>query len=378
MKRIPKIIRKNWLKNSTPGKRVPANQNRTNLAEKYFVTDFPAALIPATRLSNILENLEQGQSLPLGAVTYLQQLRLVNLSRLAQGEITYEAFRNSAAQEQTAREHALKVENQKKEAERLKLIEEAKARELVRKAEYERERQRRESDPKYTAKIKNQQLRARYGLDHFIEKQLFARLMAILRRLDSGNRLSDEDILWLTTDGEYYYTESLQMAFHEREAEFYAAEYKRTNDPWSAVNASGHYRKCNQSRKAHDLLSSIPANRKKVPKLNSAICTTHGGAMRDLHRFDDALKLGEQAHTLTPKDFRPCTLLGAVNIEMGNYSIGSEWYEKAEERGASQRSIDYDLRSILLRADNAKREQLKTFLLNKAPERYKWVRTLKS
>lgn len=355
----------------------PAGQNRIDLAKKYFVTDLPGAFIPATRLNKVLENLEQGRPLPLEAVEYLQQQGLFNLSRLAQGEINYEAFREIADQEQSNREHALKIKRQKEESARLRLIEEAEARDAVRQADYERERQKRESDPKYLAKIKNQKLRQRYGLDQFIDKELFARLMGILHRLDAGNRLADDDILWLKTDGEEYYTESLQTAFHEREAEFYNADYKRTNNLRSAVNASGHYRKCNQSRQAHELLSSIPATRKMAPKLNSAISTTHGGVMRDLSRFDEALKLGSQAHALTPEDFRPCTLLGAVNIEIGNYSAGSEWYEKAEERGASQRSIDSDLRGILLRADNNKREKLKAFLLSEDPERYKWVRNLK-
>ncbi len=75
----------------------------------------------------------------------------------------------------------------------------------------------------------------RYGLDQFIEKQLFAHLMDILHRLDGGKRLSDEDIIWLTTEGKNYYTEILLAAFHEREAEFFKAEYKRTSDPWNAV-----------------------------------------------------------------------------------------------------------------------------------------------
>ncbi len=356
----------------------PAGQNRIDLAKKYFVIDFPGAVVPSTRLNNILENLEQGRPLPLEALQYLQQQGLVNLNRLVQGEITYEVFRKLADQEQVAREHARNVERQKEETERLRMIEVAKAREAIRQADYERERQKRESDPKYIAKIKNQKLRQRYGLDQFIEKEFFARLMGILHRLDAGNRLADDDILWLTTDGEEYYTERLQIAFHEREAEFYLAKYKRTNDLWNAVNASAHYRKGKQSRKAHELLNSVPATRKMAPKLNSAICTTHGGVMRDLSRFDEALELGSQAHALTPKDFRPCTLLGAVNIEMGNYSAGSQWYEKAEERGASQRSIDSDLRGILLRADNDKREKLKAFLLREDPERYKWVRSFKA
>ena len=358
-------------------KKVVVDSSRINLASKYFVTDLPGAVVPATRLSNILDTLEKNSPLSAPALMYLQQQGLSALHEFAQGEITYDDFLNIAAGELFMREHEAAAQWQKEEKE-------AKVQEAIREAQYERNRQRaeeerrkRESDPKYIAKIKNQQLRIRYGLDQFVEEEFFSRLMSILRHLDGGNRLTDEDILWLTTDGEDYYTDLLQEAFHEREAEFYKVEYKRTSDPWNAVNASGHYRKCNQARKAHDLLTSIPDRRRKAPKLNSAICTTHGGVMRDLKRFDEALKLGEQAHDLTPKDFRPCTLLGAVNIEIGNYGIGKNWYDKAQELGASKRSIDFDLRGILLRADNVKREKLKAFLLREDPERYKWVRGLK-
>jgi len=38
--------------------------------------------------------------------------------------------------------------------------------------------------------------------------------------------------------------------------------------------------------------------------------------------------LGKEAHLLTPRDFRPCTLLGAVNVEIGNYDLGQSWYKK--------------------------------------------------
>ncbi|MGJ0515491.1 MAG: hypothetical protein ACR65O_07050 [Methylomicrobium sp.] len=60
-----------------------------------------------------------------------------------------------------------------------------------------------------------------------------------------------------------YYTEDLQSAFHLLEAEFFSAEYQRTEDPWHAVNASSHYRKCNAAQKADELLYSIPADQAK-------------------------------------------------------------------------------------------------------------------
>jgi len=391
MSRIPKIFRQarpSFRSSSRYGtelpKRVAPDPSRINLASKYFVSDIAGAVVPATRLGNILDTLEQGRKLPEQALKYLQKQGLSALHLFAQGEITYEEFHGLSAGDLFMREHEAAAQRQKEEASRLQRIEQGKAQEAIRKSKYERDRQRaeeaqrkRENDPKYIAKMKNQQLRMRYGLDQFIEEEFFPRLMSILRRLDGGNRLSDEDSLWLTTEGKDYYTEVLKTAFHEREAEFYATEYKRSSDPWNAVNASGHYRKCNQAKKAHDLLISIPAGSQKAPKLKSAICTTHGGVMRDLNRLDEALKFGEQAHTLTSKDFRPCTLLGALNIEMGNYGTGKDWYDKAEELGASKHSIDYDLRGIFIRADKAKRDEMRVFLLREDPVRYKWVHNFK-
>ena len=95
--------------------------------------------------------------------------------------------------------------------------------------------------------------------------------------------------------------------------------------------------------------------------------------MRDLNGLDEALKLGNQAHADTPKVFRPCTLLGAVHFELGHYETGRDWYAKAIQHGASEHSIDYDLRGIFLRANPVKREEIKAFLLRENPDRYRWV-----
>ncbi|MCI5207800.1 MAG: hypothetical protein D3910_03180 [Candidatus Electrothrix sp. ATG2] len=76
---------------------------------------------------------------------------------------------------------------------------------------------------------------------------------------------------------------------------------------------------------------------------------------------------------LTPQNFRPCTLLGAVNMEIGHYDLGQSWYKKAVERGYSERAMDGDLRSIFMRAENTNKEELKNYLLNLDPYRYSWV-----
>jgi hypothetical protein len=95
--------------------------------------------------------------------------------------------------------------------------------------------------------------------------------------------------------------------------------------------------------------------------------------MRDLGRWNEALRLGEQAHG-SPDDYRPCTLLGAVHMEMGDYGLGQAWCAKAVERGATTDSVDQELRSIFFRAAQVKQAEMREFLLRQDPVRYAWVR----
>ncbi|HOE40849.1 MAG TPA: hypothetical protein PLB25_04355 [Rhodoferax sp.] len=347
--------------------------NPIELAQRYFVNDCPEATILASRLGNILDKLQQGHQISSIALGYLHKQGFFSLERLIQGEITYPQFCADAQAEQAQR---VMLAQAQREA---KIAEEA-AREAAWAARYALERQRaeqariaRESDPRYIKKKHDQQLRVRYGIDQFIEKDCFGRLMDILHRVDGANRFTDEDVVWLKTKGRDYYSDTLKNVFHQREAKFFASEYQRTHDAWMAVNASKHYRKCDQAQSAHDLLAPIALEQQSSAKLKSALCTTYGGAMRDLGQHGPALQLGQRAHALMPKDFRPCTLLGALHIEMGNYQLGQEWYAKAQERGASKQAIDQELRGIFQRADKSNREEIKAFLLGQDPVRYKWV-----
>jgi hypothetical protein len=232
----------------------------------------------------------------------------------------------------------------------------------------------RERDPRYIAKIKQHELRARYGIDTYVDEECFTHLMGIVKRIDDGQRLSDEDFVWLSSAAEDYFSDELQAAYHRLETEHFAGEFERTRNPWAAVNASSHLRKCNEAVAADSLLETIRIEEQKSPKLKSALCTTHGGVMRDLGRWSEALQFGERAHAYKRDDYRPCTLLGAVYMEMDNYPLGQEWYAKAVERGASEDSVDQDLRRIFFRADQAKQATLREFLLDQDPVRYAWTR----
>ena len=100
--------------------------------------------------------------------------------------------------------------------------------------------------------------------------------------------------------------------------------------------------------------------------------------MRDLHNFQEAIQLGKKADKYDSKSFHPCTLLGAVNYEIGNLTEGDAWFKKAKKRGASVGSVEHELKSIFRRADKKKKEELKQHLLKLDSYRYSWVRDTKS
>lgn len=349
------------------------------LAKKYYVDDITSALIPGGRLSNILKQLEDRKLLSDYTLQYLRSKGLLALSQYAQKKIFLADFLKSAKIEQAkrcletkAKTVKEKAEKKLKEKDRLVKLKAAQKQAAAKKRAFD-------NNPKNIAKKKQDKLRRKYDLSFFIQRADFPKLMKILHQVDNGVRLSEDDILWLLTeeDGEYY-TVKLKEGYHKNEAEFYVSEFKNRKNPWAAVNASSHYRKCNEAEAADLLLQTINIDKFKNVKLKSALCTTHGGAKRDLKQWKEALALGEQAHLLTPQNFRPCTQLGAINMEIGHYDLGQSWYKKAIARGYSARAMDNDLRSIFIRAEKKNKEKLKEYLLNIDSFRYRWVNEYKN
>lgn len=359
-------------------------QKRIDIALLYCVDDFPSASVPSTSLQKILDCLWLGKPVTPLSLAFLQKKGLEALHHLSTGKVPYDRFREMAIIEQSIRvETATKItrlresENSvmwaSREAKEAAMLASREAKEAAMQASWKRDQLAMESDPKYIAKIKHQKLRARYGIKTYIEQHCFSRLMDILKRVDASQRLSQEDFVWLSSVGEDYFTAELRAAYHRLEADFFASQFKKTGDAWAAVNASSHYRKCSCPNDAESILRTIHIDQQKTLKLKSALCTTHGGVMRDLKNWREALQFGEKGHAFTPDDYRPCTLLGAVYMETGNYDLGQEWYDKAVERGAPLDSIDRDLRNIFFQLDQVKRIEMSEFLLREDPIRYAWA-----
>lgn len=225
---------------------------------------------------------------------------------------------------------------------------------------------------KQQKKNTRQALWEKYEID-YIESHEMHRMVKTLLKLEEGNRLEEQDILWLSTNRYFSEYPMIKQIFHKNEALFYRQCFEKNGDPWQAVNASSHYRKASLSTEALKILSKVDVTSQRNKHLRSALCTTKGGCKRDLHQFDDAIQLAETAHFFDSDSFHPCTLLGAVYYEIGNYGLGDEWFAKAEERGATIDNVDNELRYIFNRADKTKQEELKRHLLSVDSARYSWV-----
>lgn len=346
------------------------------LALKYHVDDIASALIPSTSISKLLSELEISR-ISIMSRRFLEKNEFLALEQLSNGTINFDEYELLAKQEKLIRVQTVEKQKQEGEARREKIYLELKAKqELQKKLERDR-RELLKKDPGYIRKQKLTKLKCKYGLDFHIEKNDYNRLMSLLDIIDKGLRATPEDIIWLTLnrDGLYhsYFTTPLIKKYHKNEAQHIIKEYESKNDYWLAVNASGHYRKAGEPKNAIAVLSKIQLENIKNKKLKSAICTTHGGALRDIAQWDHAINLAKTAHSFTPENFRPCTLLGAIYMETSHFELGQEWYRKAIERGFSEKSVDDEIKSIFRKADKAQKESLRNYLLKLDPDRYRWI-----
>lgn len=317
---------------------------KQEIAAHFHLSDLPEAL--SAPVSEILATLYQGVPHTTDALSPLQAPRFSTLHDYSLGRIDLASYKATAG-----------------------AIERAALADIAR----ENARIARERDPVYQARKKRCEM---YRI-HCDADKLPPRLAAIFEQLEAGKRLQEEDFAWLHTEaGKPYRSPTLLEACHLLEATFHADHYRKTANPWVALTACKHYRKAKRAALAIELLDLLSPDRTRDRKLHSAILTTRGGAMRDLDRHEQAIALGTEAHTLQPDNYRPCTLLGALHMELRHFDLGHAWYMKAEQRGAKSQGIDDELRSIYRQADKAGKAAMKTFLLQQDPARYAWLQRL--
>ena len=225
-------------------------------------------------------------------------------------------------------------------------------------------------DRRREAAYERRELWKKFGIE-YVEREHIARMLTILRRANTADRLTDDDCLWLTTLN--HFSAELRQTFHRNEARHYQECFIQHGNPRDAVNANSHYRKAGQPQDGLTLLNGLNIDKQSDTRLASALFTTKGGSLRDLHRHEDAMDCAQRAHEHEPRSFHPCTLLGALHYEAGNRVEGDLWFAKGIERGAAPDVVDGELRAIWRRSNPMNREAMRQHLLELDPERYAWI-----
>ncbi|QYK00347.1 hypothetical protein [Shewanella psychrotolerans] len=184
--------------------------------------------------------------------------------------------------------------------------------------------------------------------------------------------ISQDEKNWLDNEG--ISSERLESKYYLQLAHQHYQNWKQKKLPWELVNASAAYRKARELKKIKKALDETYPfkDAKKDKKLRSALLTTYGGVCRDLQEYGQGIKFGSEAHNVTPLNFRPCTLLGAIYLSTGEFTLGHEWYDKAKERGFSQAAYDNDIKSVYFRASDNIKSRLKQNLIATG-HKYDWL-----
>ena len=352
----------------------------------YCVDHIESSMIPHSMLHKIIQKLKtkQNDSLTLPEKAYLVRQNLNALHSLVEGKISFNQYKKEVVNDRIKHQEHLEAERLRLEKLReLELIQLKKQQEKLaqeRKVREQAERERRkklESDPKYIERQKEKNLIKKYDiyLYDIVDKHR-SKLINILKLLDNNQRLSEQDAIWLNSEGRQFFTDELKIKFHRVEADFYINEYKTTKLHWHAINASSQLRKAKASKEAENFLENTEISLNKNKKLLSAYFTTLGGVKRDIRKVDTAIECGVKAHEHNSQDYRPCTLLGAIYMENHEYTLGHDWYSKARDRGAPEKFINADLRSILLKLEKKNRLEMIATLLKKDSFMYGWLKNM--
>ena len=362
----------------------------------YCVDHIESSMIPYSMLHKIIQKLKmkQNDSLTLPEKAYLVRQNLNALHSLVEGKISFNQYKKEVVNDRIKHQESLEAERLHLEKLReLELIQLKKQQEKLaqeRKVREQAERDRRkklESDPKYVARQKEKNLIKKYDIYlHGNADKHRSNLINILKLLDNNQRLSEQDAIWLNSEGRRFFTDKVKIKFHRIEADFYINGYKATQShwvankasqcDWDAINASSQLRKAKASQEAEKFLENTKISLSKDKIVLSAYFTTLGGVKRDIKKVDAAIECGVKAHENNSQNYRPCTLLGAIYMENQEYSSGHDWYSKARDRGAPERSINADLRSILSKLDKSKRIKMIASLLKKDPYLYSWLKSM--
>lgn len=199
-------------------------------------------------------------------------------------------------------------------------------------------------------------------------------LYLILKKLKTGNRLNDDEVVWLDGEELLKRESEIYIAHHTLEAQFYENEFQQTKNSWNLASASAQWRKAEKPEWALKQTNNLDFKQIKPAKLRAALLTTRGGALRDIDHLNEAEQCALEAIKHYPDNHNPYTLMGALCYDSGRYDEGDRWFEEAQKRGATMRDQDAEIKRILRKKKGQELKELVDHLLKKDLIRFTWVK----
>lgn len=219
------------------------------------------------------------------------------------------------------------------------------------------------------AAIEFANLKGKYGCTQHKDQSPASPLFLILKQIDSGESLDEEQKDWLK-----------KHRFFLALACYFEKGVERVGDPWAAVNACSNYRKAGQPERGLEVTCAFAVGPSSAGSAMSAILTTRGGAFRDVGDLAQAEQCGlgairlEKDNSRQHADYRPYNLLGAICFQRGDGEKGLKYFDKAHELGAPPFEIErLKQESVERAASPEERRAVAEKLLERDPVQYKWA-----
>ncbi|HMC64590.1 MAG TPA: hypothetical protein VKI65_06600, partial [Gemmataceae bacterium] len=196
------------------------------------------------------------------------------------------------------------------------------------------------------ARDESRRLKTKYGVDWYEDD---SPLYPILLDLEGGRELSDSDETWLNRNRLFPV-----LAFH----------YERVG---LLARAGSYWRKAQNPERALRITDN-----ERVQN-NSPVLTMRGGAFRDLNDLDSAERCGFSAIKLSPEDYHPYNLLGAVYYQRGLPEQGDQYFQMAVALGSEEE--DESIQSALEKAAADEKKRVAEHLLKRDAARFAWARS---
>jgi tetratricopeptide (TPR) repeat protein len=242
-------------------------------------------------------------------------------------------------------------EARKKEKEKQQRVEEERQAQLIQK----NEQQSKEKNDRKEFYL----LKSKYEVD-CPDTSPTSQLFMILLKMDNCENLDLDDQKFLNENRLF----GLLGLFFERCYKTYPS------DLWPLIKAISNWRKAGKPEIAL-LISEGSATSEN--RSQSALLTSRGGAFRDLKDFKNAIENAKSAIKLTPKDYHPYNLLGAILYQTGEPEEADKQFNTAIELGALPREVDNQIRNSVKLAEVDQQRVVAEYLIKKDPIKFKWA-----